>query len=117
MQQKDIQERVYQLVLRVIRLCRQLEGDSVGRVLLNQLLRAATAIGANLEEAQAAQSKKDFIAKMAIARKEAFETRYWLRLVKDSGALPAARMADILDECDQVAKVLSGIVLSAKKRS
>jgi len=115
MEGQDIRERTYDFALRIIRLCRALGEDRVGRILLGQLLRSGTPIGANLEEAQAGQSKKDFIAKASIARKEAFETRYWLRLLGDSGVLPQERMAEITDECNQIAKVLSAIVLSAKR--
>jgi len=117
MQERDIQDRAYKFALRVVRLCGTLQRSSVGRVLVSQLLRAGTSIGANLEEAQAAQSKKDFIAKVSIARKEAFETRYWLRLVADAGWVSRGRMAGIIAECDEIAKVLSAIVLSARKRA
>jgi four helix bundle protein len=72
----DIRARMYQFSLRIIKLCRALGNDNVGRVLFNQLLRSGTSIGANVEEAKAGQSKKDFVAKMSIARKEAVETHY-----------------------------------------
>jgi len=85
--------------------------------MLAQLLRSGTAIGANVEEAQGAQSRKDFISKMSIARKEALEAHYWLRLVRDSRMLPDARMSAIIDEADEICKVLSAIVLSAKRSS
>lgn len=70
----DIQQRTYDFALRVLKLCRTLQDDRIGGVLLNQLLRSGTAIGANVEEAQGGQSKKDFVSKMSIARKEAYET-------------------------------------------
>jgi len=66
----DIAGRTVVFSLRVIRLFRELEKDSVGRVIDNQLLRSATSIGANVHEAQGAQSKADFIAKMSIAIKK-----------------------------------------------
>ncbi len=69
----DIVERSITYSLRIIRLYRELEKDSVGRVLGKQLLRSGTSIGANVHEAQGAQSKADFIAKMSIAHKEAYE--------------------------------------------
>ena len=78
----DIQERTFAFSCQVIEFCRQLHrSDDVARRMSWQLLGAATGIGANLEEADAGQSKRDFIAKASIARKEAAETRYWLRLI------------------------------------
>jgi len=80
-----ITDRSFEFAVRVVKLCKYLEAqDRVSRTLANQLLRSGTSIGANVEEAQAGQSKADFIAKMSIARKEARETHYWLRLLKES---------------------------------
>ena len=79
---RDIRERAFALAVRVVKLCRYLEKNSdVGRVIVTQLLKAGTSVGANLEEAQAGQSKPDFISKNAIALKEARESIYWLRLI------------------------------------
>ncbi|MFN4258259.1 MAG: four helix bundle protein [Gemmataceae bacterium] len=66
-------------------MCHKLsERPGIKRTLSNQVLRSGTSIGANMEEAQAAQSRRDFIAKLAIALKEARETHYWLRLIQES---------------------------------
>jgi len=78
-----IKDKSYQFALRIIFLYRQMQGENE-YVLSKQLLRAGTSIGANVEEASAAQSRKDFAAKMAISSKEARETHYWLRLIRDS---------------------------------
>ena len=79
---KAIRERTFEFSLRIIRPCQELEEQpGVARTLSWQLLRSGTSIGANVEEAQAGQSKLDFISKNAIALKEARETIYWLRLV------------------------------------
>lgn len=81
----DIRQRAFNFALRIIKLCKQLEEEpGVARTLSWQLLRSGTSIGANLEEAQAGQSKLDFISKNAIALKEARETIYWLRLLAAS---------------------------------
>lgn len=111
----DIQQRTYDFALRVLKLCRALQDDRIGGVLLNQLLRPGTAIGANVEEAQGGQSKKDFVSKMSIARKEAYETYYWLRLVTDSGLIRETRTAEIIDECHQICRIISAIIISARK--
>lgn len=76
-----IYERTFQFVLDIVKLYRYLTGNKEF-ILSKQLLRSGTSIGANVCEAQAAQSRKDFASKMAIASKEARETLYWLRLLK-----------------------------------
>jgi four helix bundle protein len=78
---KDIRERAFELAVRIIKACQFLDEQlGVGRTLGKQLIRSGTSIGANLEEAQAGQSRADLISKNAIALKEARETHYWLRL-------------------------------------
>lgn len=79
---RDLRERTFAFALQIVKLCRHLElRNGVARTLSRQLLRAGTSIGANVEEAQAAQSRPDFINKNGIALKEARETHYWLRLL------------------------------------
>ena len=82
-------------------------------VLSKQLLRSGTSIGANTEEASAAQSKKDFINKMSIASKEARETKYWLRLIQESNIVDI-EVNDILKENDEIIKILTSIVKTTK---
>lgn len=76
---------------------------------------AATSIGANLTEATAAHSKADFIAKIGIARKEARETQYWLRLGRETGVLHATDWTALLDESEQVSRVIAAIARNAKR--
>ncbi|GAB5537764.1 MAG: hypothetical protein Rubg2KO_40130 [Rubricoccaceae bacterium] len=110
-------ERAEDFALRAIRLCRFLqEGeDRVGWTLGGQLLRSATPIGANLEEARSTESKRDFIHKCAIAQKEARETRYGLRLLVRSETLPTARVKPLLDESGEIYAMLTAIIRSAKR--
>ncbi len=110
----DIAERSFRYSLRIIKLYRELQKDGTGRVLGKQLLRAGTSIGANVHEAQAGQSRADFTAKMSIAHKEARETIYWLRLIRESDLIPPVRLADICNETDQLIRILSSILLSTK---
>jgi four helix bundle protein len=113
---KDIRERTFDFALRIIKLCQQLEQEGgVGRTLGWQLLRSGTSIGANVEEAQAGQSKLDFISKNAIALKEARETIYWLRLVGASNAIRKDRLSPLLSEADELARIIGAIIVSAKK--
>jgi four helix bundle protein len=75
-----------------------------------QLLKCGTSIGANIEEALAGQSKKDFLSKMSIASKEARETNYWLRLLRDSDILDERQSTSILEESEELIKLLTSIV-------
>ena len=113
---EGIAERTVGFSPRIVTLYRELEGDGVGRILGRQLLRCGTSIGANVHEAQAGQSKADFIAKMSVSHKEAMETAYWLRLVRESGLVVASRLAPLEDEAQQIARILAAILLSAKGR-
>ncbi len=107
---KEICDRTRAFALRVIKLYQALEKNGVGRVIGKQLLRAGTSIGANVEEAQAAQSKADFVAKMNIALKEARETRYWLTLVLEAELFPETRLNPVLTETEEIIKVLYTII-------
>lgn len=111
---QQICERTRAFALRIIRLYRHIQHDDVGRILGQQLLRSGTSIGANTEEAQAAQSRRDFVAKMSIALKEARETRYWLNLLRDAGFASAERFDEILDEVEQIIRVLFTIIKNTK---
>src|SRR5437868_419927 len=89
----DIRERAFQFAIRVVRLCRQLDAiPGTSRSLSRQLLRSATSIGANLEEAQAGHTRRDFTCKNEIALKEARETKYWLRLLVASEIASGSRV-------------------------
>lgn len=85
-------------------------------VMSKQLLKAGTSIGANVEEAIAAQSRKDFVSKMSIASKEARETRYWLRLFQRS-QLVKSDFTQYLNEVEELVKILAAIVKSSQKKT
>jgi four helix bundle protein len=80
-----------------------------------QLLKAGTSVGANAEEAQAAQSKPDFISKNSIALKEAREAHYWLRLLIAAEIMPEKRLTELCDEAEELKRILGSIVVSAKR--
>ena len=113
---KDIRERTFEFALRIIKLCNELNRKpGVCRDIGRQLLKAGTSVGANTEEAQAAQSKPDFISKNSIALKEARETHYWLRLLIAANVMPENRLAELRDEAEEIKRVLGSIVVSAKR--
>ena len=76
----------------------------------NQLLRSGTSVGANIEEGQAAQSKADFVSKYSIARKEARETNYWLRLLAESETVSHEQTKELLAECNELIAILTTII-------
>ena len=87
-----ISERTFEFAVRITKLCSYLDKQpGTPRLLANQLFRAGTSIGANIEESRSAESDKDFISKQAIALKEARETRYWLKLLSKSEIIPTLR--------------------------
>ena len=112
--QERIEERVYRFALRVVKLVQVMPRGVAGEVLARQLLRAATSIGANVEEAIAAESKRDFTHKMSIAHKEAREAHYWLRLVRDAGVFSSERMYDIIQESLEIKKILYATVRTSR---
>ena len=115
----DIRRRSYGYSLRAIRLYQALQQrkDGAGWVLGKQYLRAATSIGANVEEAQSAESWPDFVHKYGIAQKEARESLYWLKLLAESGIIPSRRLTPLMKETEELFAVITGIILSTKGRS
>jgi len=110
MNERKIDERSFDFALMIVEVYKFLL-EKKEFVLSKQLLRSGTSIGANVHEAQAAQSRKDFASKMAIASKEARETLYWLRLLDNSGFLalyPAT--ADVTSEIRTIVNILTRIV-------
>jgi four helix bundle protein len=112
---RDILERTFRFSVRIVKLCQVLdEQPGVGRTLSRQLLRSGTSIGANAEEAQAGQSRADFVSKYSIACKEARETHYWLRLIAECNILPETRLGEITMECDELVAILTTIIKNTK---
>ncbi|MBI4551587.1 MAG: four helix bundle protein [Candidatus Latescibacteria bacterium] len=113
----EICERTFEFALRIVKLCRNLDQTpGVARSLAHQLLRAETSIGANVEEAQAGQSRADFVSKYSIARKEARETKYWLRIVAANGVNNSPSDIDsLIAESEELLKILTTIIKNAAK--
>ena len=106
----DLPQRTFAFAERIVRLCIVLEKDGiVSGTLMKQLLRSGTSIGANIEEGQASESKKDFVHKYSLSLKEARETFYWLRLLAAADVIPAARLEPLTDEANQLVAILTTI--------
>ena len=116
-ERRDLDERLLEYGARIIKLVEALPQTIVGRRIGDQLLRSATAVGANDEEAQGAESKDDFVHKLQVALKELRESYYWLRLLAKAGTLSPDRLADLIDESSQLRAMLSKAVATAKGKA
>ena len=114
-QTPDLKPRTKEFALRVIRMYSKLpKNDAVAQVLGKQVLRSGTSVGANYREASRGRSKAEFISKIGDCLKEIEETDYWLELLVDSGVVPSAKMADLLDETRQLIAIFTTIEKRAK---
>ncbi len=100
----------------IIFLCRELKADKKETVLINQMLRSATSIGANLHEAQYAQSTNDFISKLEIAQKECYETEYWLELLYETDCLGEDKYKKYHNECGAIRRMLISSLKTIKSK-
>ncbi len=113
---QPITERTFAFAVRIVNLCKVLdESPGVARTMSRQLIRSGTSIGANVEESQSAQSTADFVHKLEIALKEARETQYWLKLLIATEILPEQRLLPLLNETQELIKVIASIVVSKKR--
>ena len=112
-----IREKSYAFAIRMVKLYQHLSEAKREFVLSKQLLRSGTSIGANIEEAIGGQSRADFLAKISIAYKEARETLYWLRLLKDTDYLTPKEYTSIAAEADELCRILSSIITTTKRTS
>jgi four helix bundle protein len=111
-----IKTKSFNFALRIIKLFQFLKNDKKEYVLSKQLLRSGTAIGALIRESEQAESKKDFIHKLAIAQKEANETDYWLELLFQSNYLSETQFKSIKSDIIEINKILASIIITSKQK-
>ncbi len=111
-----VADKSYDFALNIIQLYKNLTIQQKEFILSKQLLRSGTSIGANINEAIACGTKKDFVYKMNISLKEARETKYWLNLLVDSDYIQKDSFNNIEMKCDELIKILSSIILTTKER-
>jgi len=109
-----LRTKSFEFALRIVKLYQHLCGDKREFVLSKQLLRSGTAIGALAREAEQAESRPDFIHKLAIALKEANETEYWLELLHQSGYIDANGFKSIYSDLKELLKLLTAIIKKTK---
>jgi four helix bundle protein len=110
-----VKQKSYDFALEIIRFCTQLREQKHFEI-SNQLLRCGTSIGANVEEALAGQSRKDFVAKMSIGSKEAREANYWLRLVTDAGIVGRQETQKLIEMSEELIRILTSIVKTGSNK-
>lgn len=115
MKESVLKDKSYNFALRIVKLYKYIVAEKKEYVLSKQILRAGTSIGANIEEANQAQSKPDFIHKLSISQKESFETDYWLRLLRDSEYLTETQANSLLNDCRELQKLITASIKTAKE--
>ena len=114
---KDIIQRTFVFAVSIVELADKLSrATSAARTLSFQILRSGTSIGANVEEAQAAESKADFIHKYNIALKEARETKYWLRLLDASKMASDGDLVALTKKSDEICRIIAQIIINARNK-
>ena len=109
-----VADKAFAFAVRVVRMSQHLQKQTSEYVMSKQVLRSGTSIGANIQEGGAAQSKNDFIAKMAIASKEARKTMYWLRLLAETDYLNEAEAKSMQAECDELVRMPTALVKTSQ---
>ena len=114
MKENILKEKSYKFALRIVKLYQHLSSEKKEFALSKQILKSGTSIGANIEEANQGESKKDFIHKLGISQKEAFETHYWLRLLTDSGFIENNLSQSLINDCEELLKLITSSIKTAK---
>lgn len=115
MKENLLRDKSFAFALRTIKLNQHLVSEHREYTLSKQVLRSGTSIGANIEESIHAQSKIDFVHKLSIAQKEAGETNYWLRLLKESSIIKPKLAESLLSDCEELQRLLAASVITAKR--
>ncbi|MCP5095818.1 MAG: four helix bundle protein [Chloroflexi bacterium] len=111
----DIQDRLILFAARIIKVSEALPKTTAGKHIAGQLLRSGTSPAPHHAEARSAESSADFVHKLKIAVKELNESEVWLRIITQSELLPTSKLINVLDECDQLQRILSASIKTARK--
>ncbi|MBQ8860965.1 MAG: four helix bundle protein [Ruminococcus sp.] len=111
-----LRDKAKEFAKAIVFLCRDMKANHKESVLINQLLRCATSIGANLHEAQYAQSTKDFISKLEIAQKECYEAEYWLELLFETNCMTVEVYKKFQNECGTIRRMLISSLKTIKSK-
>ena len=109
-EKSEIAKRAYNFAVQVIKITAKLPRTPANFILIKQVIRSATSIGANIEEALGGHTRNDFSYGMNVSKKEARETRYWLRMLSDTNTVLQKELAELLQECEELINILTKIV-------
>lgn len=110
----DLEERTSNFAINIIGFCKRLPQDAVHKPIVNQLVRSGTSIGANYSEANESNSKRDFINKIAITKKECNETKYWLRLIAATLEIHKFESMQLFREAQELTLIFAAIIRNSK---
>ena len=116
MKENVVKTKSYQLAVDIVNTYKQIKAKHNETILSKQLLRSGTSVAANVREAVNAQSTKDFVHKLSISQKEVNETIFWLDLLKDTNYIDQEKFNKLLDEANQVYKIITSIIITTKKK-
>ncbi|MFH2095582.1 MAG: four helix bundle protein [Bacteroidota bacterium] len=108
--------KTYSFAVKIVKFCFEMQDKRKEYVISHQLLKSGTSIGANMEESQGAISKAEFIAKVQISFKEAKETKFWLRLIKDAEVYQNNQSEQLLKDCNEIIVIIASILKSSKEK-
>ena len=117
MKENVVEDKSFEFAVRIVKLYKYLTSEKQEYIMSKQLLRSGTSVGANVSEAQQAQSPMDFLSKMNIALKESYESDYWLRLLHHTDYLNKEEYDSIITDCRSISKLLVTIVKSTKNNN
>ncbi len=117
MKNHDIHDRIYKFVIRVLKLLKSLPRTPENIVIINQITRSVTSMGANDREADGTITVRDFVSKYSIVRKEGKETDYWLNLIADTNLKLKPRMLSLITEGNEIIKIVSSIIYNTRRNN
>ncbi len=115
MKENVIAEKSFRFAVRIVKLGQFLTNEKKEFILSRQIIKSGTSIGANIEEADGGQSKADFIAKCQISYKEAKETKYWIRLLEETGYINPPLSNSLLNDCQEIIRIIQSILKTTKE--
>jgi len=113
----DLENRTMEFAKRIVRMCKVLPNNTVNFKLIDQIIRSAGSVGANYREANDSLSKKDFLMRMKIARKESKETEFWLNLIIEANKEMESKINNLLIESIEIRKILSAIIIKSEYKN
>ncbi|MBQ4509562.1 MAG: four helix bundle protein [Clostridia bacterium] len=115
MKDSILREKTKNIAVKILKICDEIDTKKGKGVLINQIVKSSTSIGANVNEANYASSRADFINKLHIALKECYETEYWLEILKELDCVSKEKLDEIMQECGTVRRILVKSINTAKE--